>query len=302
MQNHLKGIVYAAVTALLWGVLAIALKLIDQEIDPVTISWFRFLLAFLILAGWQAVKQPESFRILVKPPLILIIATLGLSWNYVGFMMGIHYTTPSNAQLFIQTGPILLTIGGIVFFKEKITLIQITGFVIALAGMAFFYRDQLLAFFDVQQNYNLGVLHLMGAAVAWTLYALLQKKLVTRFDVQSLNLFIFGLPVLLYLPFINPASLLNISFTTWLLLLFAGLNTLLSYTFLAKSLQLIEAGKVSIIIILNPIITFVSMEVLTLMNVRWIGHERFSAFSIIGAILVIAGAILVAKKSKPGSD
>lgn len=302
MQNHLKGIVYAAFTALLWGVLAIALKVIDQEIDPVTISWFRFLLAFLILAGWQAVKQPESFKILVKPPLILVIATLGLSWNYVGFMMGIHYTTPSNAQLFIQTGPILLTIGGIVFFKERITRLQIAGFVIALAGMAFFYRDQLLAFFDVQQNYNLGVLHLMGAAVAWTLYALLQKKLVARFDVQSLNLFIFGLPVLLYLPFINPESLQNISFTTWLLLLFAGLNTLLSYTFLAKSLQLIEASKVSIIIILNPIITFVSMEVLTLMNVKWIGHERFSAFSIIGAFLVIAGAILVAKKSKPGSD
>ena len=298
MQNHLKGIIYAAITALFWGVLAIALKVIDDDIEPATIVWFRFLLAFLILAAWQAKKNPGSFKLMIKPPLLLIIATVTLSWNYIGFMMGIHYTTPSNAQLFIQTGPILLALGGIVFFKEKITRLQVIGFAIAIAGMAFFYRDQLVAFFDVQQKYNLGVFYLLTAAVTWAIYALLQKKLVDKFDIQSLNLFIFGLPILLFLPFINLSSLQNLSLITWLILIFVGLNTLFSYTFLSKALQLTEASKVSIIIILNPIITFVSMAVFTWMNVKWIEHERFSVITYIGAFLVIAGAILVAKKQK----
>ena len=298
MQNHLKGIIYAGITALFWGVLAIVLKIIDDKVEPITIVWFRFLLAFLILAAWQAAKNPGSFKILIRPPVLLVIATLALTWNYIGFMMGIHYTTPSNAQLFIQTGPILLALAGIFFFREKITRLQIIGFVIALAGMAFFYRDQLIAFFDVQQKYNLGVIHLLIAAVAWALYAVLQKKLVLKLDIQSLNLFIFGLPVLILLPFVNFASLQHLGLVTWLLLLFGGINTLLSYTTLSKALQLIEASKVSIIIIMNPIITFITMGILTQMNVKWIGHEWFSAFSIIGGFLVLSGAVLVAKKQK----
>lgn len=298
MQNHLKGIIYAGITALFWGVLAIVLKIIDDKVEPITIVWFRFLLAFMILAAWQAAKNPGSFKILIRPPVLLVVATLALTWNYIGFMMGIHYTTPSNAQLFIQTGPILLALAGIFFFREKITRLQIIGFVIALAGMAFFYRDQLIAFFDVQQKYNLGVIHLLIAAVAWALYAVLQKKLVLKLDIQSLNLFIFGLPVLILLPFVNFASLQHLGLVTWLLLLFGGINTLLSYTTLSKALQLIEASKVSIIIIMNPIITFITMGILTQMNVKWIGHERFSAFSIIGGFLVLSGAVLVAKKQK----
>ena len=298
MQNHLKGIIYAGITALFWGVLAIVLKIIDDKVEPITIVWFRFLLAFMILAIWQAARNPASFKILIRPPVLLVVATLALTWNYIGFMMGIHYTTPSNAQLFIQTGPILLPLAGIFFFREKITRLQIIGFVIALAGMAFFYRDQLIAFFDVQQKYNLGVIHLLIAAVAWALYAVLQKKLVLKLDIQSLNLFIFGLPVLILLPFVNFASLQHLGLVTWLLLLFGGINTLLSYTTLSKALQLIEASKVSIIIIMNPIITFITMGILTQMNVKWIGHERFSAFSIIGGFLVLSGAVLVAKKQK----
>lgn len=298
MQNHLKGIIYASFTALLWGVLAIVLKIIDNDLEPATIVWFRFVLAFIILASWQAIKNPSSFKLMVKPPLLLIVATLGLAWNYISFMMGIHYTTPSNAQLFIQLGPMLLAVAGIVFFKERISRLQTIGFAIALAGIVFFYRDQLLAFFDMKEKYNLGVAFIFTSAIAWATYAVLQKKLVQKHSIESLNLFIFGLPVLIYTPFINLEPLLHVSWITWALLLFVGLNTFFAYTFLSVALKLTDANKVSIIIILNPIITFICMDIFTRLDVKWIEHERFSAISILGAVLVIAGAILVAKKQR----
>jgi drug/metabolite transporter (DMT)-like permease len=298
MQNHAKGILYAAITAVFWGFLAIVLKIIDNDVEPETIVWFRFILAFLMLAGWQASKDKTAFKLMLKPPVILIIATLALSWNYISFMMGIHYTTPSNAQLFIQLGPILLALAGLVFFREKINRLQIVGFGIAFLGMAFFYRDQLLAFFDAQKNYNLGVAYILTSAVAWATYAILQKKLVVKHSTESLNLFTFGLPIFLYMPFVNFGSLLHLNWLTWLLLLFVGLNTLFSYTFLSMALKNTEANKVSVIIIINPVITFITMGILTWLNVSWIEHERFSVFTIIGAFLVLFGAILVAKKQK----
>ncbi|KAF0235961.1 MAG: protein of unknown function DUF6 [Prolixibacteraceae bacterium] len=298
MQNHAKGILYAAITALFWGFLAIVLKIIANDVEPATIVWFRFLLAFLVLAGWQASKDKGAFKLLLKPPPLLIIATLALSWNYISFMMGIHYTTPSNAQLFIQFGPILLAVAGLVFFREKINKLQIIGFVIAILGMVFFYRDQLLAFFDAQKNYNLGVVYILTSAVAWATYAILQKKLVVKYSTESLNLFTFGLPIFLYLPFVNFGSLLNLNWVIWLLLLFVGLNTLFSYTFLSMALKNTEANKVSVILIINPIITFITMGILTQLNVGWIQHERFSVVTILGTLFVISGAMLVAKKQK----
>jgi drug/metabolite transporter (DMT)-like permease len=130
----------------------------------------------------------------------------------------------------------------------------------------------------------------------------LQKKLVKKYSIESLNLFIFGLPVLLYAPFINPELLVHLSWITWVLLLFVGLNTLFSYTFLSVALKNTDASKVSIIIILNPIITFICMDIFTRLDVSWIQHERFSTMSVFGASLVIVGAILVAKKQKQSSS
>ncbi|HLN73541.1 MAG TPA: hypothetical protein VK205_09620, partial [Prolixibacteraceae bacterium] len=61
----------------------------------------------------------------------------------------------------------------------------------------------------------------------------------------------------------------------------------------------LEAGKVSIIIILNPIITFILMGILTFLSVDWIAGEHFSVLSITGALIALGGAILVIRKKKP---
>jgi drug/metabolite transporter (DMT)-like permease len=298
MQEQTKGIIYACVTAFFWGFLAIALKVAVQKVDPVTIVWFRFFIAFIILLGWQLYRQPSSLKILIKPPLLLVLAAISLSWNYLGFMLGINYTTPSNAQLFIQFGPLTLALAGFLIFKEKLSRRQMIGFFVALAGFAFFYRDQLLAFFDGKEQYNLGVFFTLSGALAWAAYATMQKKLVTVHPGQTLNLFLFGFPSVIYLPFINLAPVLQLHWTWWLLILFLGANTFIAYSSLAQALKYIEANKVSVIIFLNPIITFITMGILTSLEVSWISHERFSLATIFGAALVISGAFLIVKKRK----
>lgn len=298
MQNHSKGIVYASITAFFWGFLAIALKVATRQVDPVTVVWFRFLFAFVMLSLWELIHQPKTFKILIKPPLLLVFAALALTWNYTGYMLGIHHTTPSNAQLFIQTGPLILATAGFVLFKEKVKRRQIIGFVVAIIGFSFFYSDQLGAFFETRGTYTTGILLTVSGAIAWSVYAILQKKLVVNYSANSLNLFLFGLPVVLIAPFINLGPLLQLSFNWWLLLAFLGANTVIAYTCLAKALKYTEANKVSVIIIINPMITFVTMGILTWLDVDWVEHERFSLITLLGAVLVFTGAVLVAKKTK----
>ena len=296
MSNQAKGIIYTVITILLWGVLSIALKVASKVIDSPTIVWFRFSLAFLGMFIWMLIKNPKGLQILYKPSLLIVISSLALAGNYIGFMVGIQYTSPSNAQVAIQFGPILLAVAGIIYFHEKISRIQMIGFILSIFGFLIFYQQHLTAMAGQEEEYSKGMLITLAGAIAWAVYAALQKSLILKYSVGTLNVFMFGLPVILFLPFTNLASLGHLSFGYWLLLVFLGANTLISYGCLSLALKHLEAGKVSILLILNPIITFVIMGILTWLQVSWMAPEHFSVLSVSGALIALFGAILVVRK------
>ena len=131
------------------------------------------------------------------------------------------------------------------------------------------------------------------AALAWTGYASLQKKLVQEFHAQQLNLIIFGLPIIILLPFVEFSSFADFTPGLWVLLIFLGVNTIVAYGCLAEAFKYMEANKISVIITLNPIITFVTMTILGSMDLDWIDAEMITIFGVIGAVFVIFGAIMV---------
>lgn len=295
MTNNTKGILYALTTMFLWGFLAIALKIAVQEVEPFTIVWIRFSLAFSFLFIFFIFSDRKQLRILIRPPKKLIIASLALGVNYIGFMLGIKYTSPSNTQVVIQLGPIMLAIAGVVLFKEKIKKVQLIGFLVVIFGFILFYSQQLQSMAFTPENLNKGILLTVMGATAWTVYAIMQKYLVKDYPPQTLNLFLFGLPALLYLPMVNFSNLGSLSFGWWGILIFLGMNTLIAYGGMSAALKYLDANKVSTIIINNPIITFVTMAALTFFDVNWIPHENFSHLVWLGALLFILGAVIVVK-------
>ncbi|MCB2220805.1 MAG: DMT family transporter [Bacteroidetes bacterium] len=299
-NSRIKGILFASLTAFFWGFLAIALKVASGVLDPLTIVWFRFLVAFLILLVIFAIKKPEYLVILKNPPLYIIVASLGLGINYLAFLYGLKLTTPGTAQVIIQLGPIFLGIVGLIFFREKISKRQGLGFIVAGSGMYIFYRESLSQIVAREELFNMGIIWVVVAAMAWVVYATFQKMLVKKYPTQQLNLFLFGLPVLLFAPFINPSGFFNLSLNNWLLLIYLGLNTLIAYGSLAYAFKYLEASKVSIIVTMNPIITFIIMGILTYMEVKWIDPEILSTRGLMAAFLVLLGAIMAIAVAKPG--
>lgn len=293
LSDKAKGIIYASATALLWGFLAIALKVSLEDLPPASVVWFRFTFAFVLLALYFLVTSRKQFGIFRRPPFILIVAGVMLGLNYLGFISGVHYTSPSNAQVFIQLGPVLFALSGIVIYREKITWQNIAGFVLVLGGLTLFYSEQIGQMLVVDRFYNKGIAWVIFGAAAWSVFATFQKKLVQSFSTGQLNMFIYGLCALLFLPFVDFHALPGLSWGMWLLLAFLGLNTLVAYGSLAMAIKYLEANKVSVIITLNPIITFITMAILGEMQVNWIAYEHFSIAGVLGAITVLSGALLV---------
>lgn len=298
MNTALKGLVFAIFAALLWGVLAIVLKIAMRIIPPETMAWFRFAIAFVVLAFYVLLTKPSLFRIFIHPPWKIILAGLFLGINYFGFITGIHYTTPSVVQIFIQLGPIALAIIGILFFKEKIVFRQWMGLIIVAAGMATFYNQQLNSFTAGSDQFNRGIWLVILGAAAWTAYAVIQKTMVQKYHPIALNLIVFLVPSILYLPVIDYQVFAKIDWITWLLVIFLGLNTVLAYGSLSVALKYAEANRVSMIIILNPVITFVLLGFLNYYEISWTPQENYTWLTIVGAITALTGALLVVLKKK----
>jgi len=287
-----KGLIYASLTAVLWGVLAIALKFTVNTLDPISVVWFRFSFSFVMLLFWMLAFDRKDISLLWHPPIVALVAAVFLGLNYLGFISGVKYTSPSNAQVFIQLGSVGFALAGIFIYKERVGWKHIIGFVMVVIGIAIFYYEQLSALKGINGEYTKGIILVSGGGIAWAVFASIQKGLVSKLGTNQLNLIIYGFCSLVFLPFIDLRQMMSQSLTEWLVLIFLGLNTVLAYGFLAIAIKYAEATKVSVIIALNPILTFVGMAVLAVLEVSWIEPEHFTFLSIVGALIVLAGAII----------
>ncbi len=221
------------------------------------------------------------------------MTALFLALNYLGFIAGIKYVSPSSSQVFIQIAPVSFALSGIIIFREHVNWKHIVGFILVLSGIGLFYSEQLRELAAGGENFTRGMLLVLGGGLSWAIFATLQKSLLARISPNQLNLFIYGACALALTPFVKFGQLDSMSTAHWILLIYLGLNTVLAYSSLAMAIKLTEATRVSVIITLNPIITFITMAILSKMEVSWIEPETFSMFSLIGALTVLGGAILV---------
>jgi drug/metabolite transporter (DMT)-like permease len=92
------GLVLALVTAACWATLPVALKLALEQLDPFTLTWFRFLLAAGVMGAWLAARGGlGGFAALgARYRWLLAIAAAGLIGNYVLYLLGVQYTTPGR--------------------------------------------------------------------------------------------------------------------------------------------------------------------------------------------------------------
>lgn len=289
------GLGLSLLTVFLWGILPIALTVTLQALDVYTVTWFRFLVAFGLLAVYLAVKQQLPVSKLRSPSLILLaIATLFLGLNYLLFLQGLAQTSPANAQVLIQLAPVLFGLGAIAVFKERYTLLQWLGLGTLTLGFALFFHEQLQNLITVPNKYLMGSGLLVVAAAAWAIYALAQKQLLQKLPSSNIMLIIYGGCALIFTPVATPQTILSLKPLHLGMLVFCGLNTLVAYGAFAEALDHWEASRVSAVLALTPICTLVSVWAVSSLMPNLIAPERLTVLGVMGAILVVFGSMAIA--------
>ena len=293
-KERRQGLALVALTTCMWGILAIGLKVATERIDVITIVWFRFAFAFVMLFAWLAVRRPQDLRVLARPPKLGIVAAICLGTNYIAYLMGLELTQPSNAQVIIQLAPLFLALLGMLMFGERLSRKQLGFSLVAALGFALFYQDQLGILIGDSGDFTRGNLWIVLAAVMWALYAALTKQETARgVPPQGLNLVLYALPALVLAPFADLAALAELSSGDWLLMVYLGANTVIAYGALAEGMKRLPAHESGLVISTTPLITMSVMAVLGALEVEWIAHDRVSLLGWVGALFVVGGVALV---------
>lgn len=163
-------------TVLIWSGNAIVNKLAADVIDPGAISFYRWLVSFIVLTPF-VLKPVWKSRKLIAPNLwkLATLSFLGLALNQsLGYYAG-HYTTATNMALITSLVPLIALFMSVRLLHQQITFPAIFGALLSLFGLVF-----MLSHGDInslfEKGFNQGDLLVLLAATVYALYCVLIKR------------------------------------------------------------------------------------------------------------------------------
>jgi len=296
------GAALACTTTLVWGVLPLALKIVLEVLDATTIIWFRMGVSALLVGGLLAWRRRlPRLRVLDgRGWALLAVAVGGIAANFWAFMVGLDLTSPGNAQVLSQLGPVLLALGGLVVFGERYRRLQWIGLGVLATGLGVFFSNQLGLLVTQLDRYLLGSAMIVLAAATWAAYGLAQKQLLRSLSAEGIMLCIYVGSFLAFSPLAAPSRVPEIPRLEMVVLLFCAVNTIVGYGAFSNALHHWEASRVSAVLSLTPLATLGFAEIGERIAPSVVHGEPVSAWTIGGAVIVVAGSMLVALGGRRG--
>ena len=263
------------------------------EIPPITLNFYRWLFAGLILLPFTykeiLEKKNEIFN---NVTLFIVLGITSITIFNSAVYYSLYYMQVISGVLMISTIPVWIMFISSILGIEKTNKFQIFGVILSLLGVLFIITKSDL---NVIKNlaFNRGDLIMATGMFAWALYsALLKKKTyeisqITLLEVVIITGLIFLIPIyFLEMNFgnkiiIDKPFILTLSYVV----IFPGLA---SFFFWIKGIGIIGANRAGVFLHLMPV--FGSIMAIILFN------EKFMFYHILGAIFIIAGITLSNKK------
>jgi drug/metabolite transporter (DMT)-like permease len=272
-----------------WGTSFVATKTLLTEIKPVTIIILRLITASFLLT-FIAIYTKRNFSLNIKSHgWIFILALIAVFHLWIQ-VTGLQFTTAANTGWIIGTAPVFMAIMGLIFFKEKITLLAFGGIILAIFGLLMLIGKGDVTSIGLIENK--GDLLVLGSAFTWGVYSMVNKKITLTYSPLMTILYLFLMMAVIIIPFnLNRetvSSVINLSITGWAMVLFLGLFCSgIAYVIWAQALRDMESAKVGAFLYLEPLITVLA---------AWFFlREEITLLMIISGLLITLGVIIVNK-------
>ncbi|WP_332692679.1 DMT family transporter [Halalkalibacter lacteus] len=265
-----------------------------SDLPPITMTFFRCLIAFLILLplGWKDLKRNRSLWMKERKP-IVALSISGIILFNLFLYASLQFTSSTNVAVIETTTPVFAVILGMLFLKERLNSIQCTGIFLSLIGALWVITKGSWTIIS-QLQFNLGDVLVLLAVIAWAVYTLLIKQHSHKYPLYGSLAIMLFLAVIILFPFAAVEWRVGILHLLEPKLIFGLLYLGIFPSFVAlvfwnKGVAAIGPSRASIFLNLLPVFTIIGA-------VLFLG-ETVSIFQLIGGIVVIVGVYLSTKET-----
>jgi len=261
-----KGIFFALLSYILWGLFPLYWKLLI-EIDSLHILSFRILFSLVVVGIVLLVSKNSAWLTAFKEPKkagILFLAALFLCSNWGLYIWAVNSGHTIEASLGYFINPLVSVVLGLLFFKERLSILQWVAVGIAFAGVllltllsgTFPWISLILAFTFgfyglLKKKLSLSALESLGAE---TLISAPFGILVLMFTIRSIHNETETAIVFSGLQGLNYLSVLPLQ--TWLLLALCGFVSTVPLYFFAKGIKLLPLSTLGFTQFICPTLQF----------------------------------------------
>ncbi|MEH6823195.1 MAG: DMT family transporter [Motiliproteus sp.] len=157
-------------TTLFWAGNFVVARAMHLSLPPLSLSFWRWLLALVVLLPWVAPRLYAERALLLKHwKILLLLSVLGVV-NFNTFIyLGLQYTTATNATLLQSIVPSVVMLLAVLFLGQAINRLQAAGLALSLLGVVcIVLRGDLTQLLQLQLNR--GDLWVLTGMFSWSLY------------------------------------------------------------------------------------------------------------------------------------
>ena len=289
-RQNVVGIIFAIVAAVGFSAKAIMVKLAYIEaVDAITLLALRmaFSLPFFLIVAAMANRNKRSIALSARDKLAVI--GLGLLGYYLASyldFLGLQYISAGLERLILFLYPTMVVLMSALVFKHRIGRTVIFALLVSYAGIALVFLHDMKV---LQHDALSGSVLVFASALTYAAYLVgaghtIARIGATRFTAYAMT--VACIACLIQFAITHPITDLNLPSSVYgLSIAMALFSTVLPAFLLAAAIRRIGSMHTSMVGSIGPISTLYLAYV-------FLG-EQFSLIQIAGALLVLAGVLLI---------
>ncbi len=272
---------YAAITIVFWSLAYVLTRLTLEYFSPFSLGFLRYFAAscaLMILALSTRMKPPRKTDV----KWFLISGFFGFFLYMIAFNQGCKTVTASTSSVIIATVPVMTALLARWVCHEKLNILQWLAIAVEFLGVA------VLLLLNHVFSFNRGLLWLLLAAAALSIYNLLQRKLTRTYSALQASAFSIFMGTLMLAVFL-PESVREVRSAPPVQLFYIAVlgifSSAIAYAAWAKAFaKAKQASSVSNYMFLTPFLT-------TLLGFL-LAHERPDLPTYAGGGLILLGVLI----------
>jgi drug/metabolite transporter (DMT)-like permease len=282
-------------TPFFWSCNWIIGRALHEDMPPMALTFFRWLLASLVLTPFVVSKLARDWpTIRAHWRTMALLGSIGIALHNAIAYIGLNYTTATNGVVLNSFIPVMIIAMAWAFFGERLTRVQLLGVAVSLVGVLAILSGGSLATL-ARFRLNAGDLCVILAMAMWSLYTVLLRRRPLGLDRLSFLFVLAIVGVVIMLPLWLGETLL-IRSPVWSARAFAALigvaifSSVLAYIFWNRGVELLGPAVAGLFVHLMPVFG-------ALLAWLFLG-ERLEAYHLAGMALILTGIAVTSRAGR----